>query len=260
MGLKPDDRVIRSDGIHNFRDYGGYGTQDGRRIAWRRLYRSSQHLEASDDDLKRLNVMNIDQVIDLRGCKERERFPCRRHPDFSAQILYAKGETVNSTHDDLSSAMGKEDVWRLMRDSYTNLPFLPRLQVAFQFFFKALATAQQASLVHCLAGKDRTGLAVALFHELMGVHRDDIMKDFLLTNEVGDVEKRIEAGARTIRSFYGEYVPDDIIRTLMGVDAGWLDAAFASIEAEYGDVRSYAAEILDINEERRNRLADIYLL
>src|SRR5690606_42112561 len=58
-----------------------------------------------------------------------------------------------------------------------SMPFRPNLVAVLRLYFGALATGGGASLIHCLAGKDRTGFAVGLLHKLLGTHDDDIRAD-----------------------------------------------------------------------------------
>src|SRR3546814_1044261 len=76
----------------------------------------------------------------------------------------------------------------------------------------------------------RTGFAVAIVHRLLGVHEDDLMHDYLLTNTAGKIEERIAQGAAHIRSRYGAEIHDDAIRALMSVNPIYLDAALATVD------------------------------
>jgi protein tyrosine/serine phosphatase len=123
-------------------------------------------------------------------------------------------------------------------------------------YFEALATRDGASLLHCLAGKDRTGLAVALLHRLLGVHEDDVMADYLLTNAAGDQKRRIAAAGDSIRERYGAQITDAAIETLMGVDAGYLHAATRSIADRFGSTERYAEDVLGVDAARREALRE----
>src|SRR3546814_11000565 len=70
------DRVLPLSGVHNFRDYGGYGVEGGGRLRDGSLWRSAQHAEADDDDLAAIDALGIETIIDLRGDDEREAPPC----------------------------------------------------------------------------------------------------------------------------------------------------------------------------------------
>lgn len=259
-----EDRILPMDGIHNFRDYGGYAARDGSRFKAGVLYRSGQHKDATPDDLETVSSLNLQTVIDLRGDSERMHYPCARPGNFQAQILFAAGETADrhGTAPHLEAAAAVQTAGQAreaMARLYKSMPFRPNLVAVLRLYFDALATRQGASLIHCLAGKDRTGLAVGLLHKLLGVHDDDIRADYLLTNVAGNLERRIEAGAAVIRRNYGEQIEDDAIRTLMSVEAHYLDNAFEAIIERHGSIESYADEILFVTKDNLEDL-EAYLL
>lgn len=248
------DRVTPLEGVHNFRDYGGYAARGGAKLKAGLLFRSGQHGDATPDDLERIGSFNIATVIDLRGNAERELFPCARPPGFSARVLFADGETAGSGHAPHVEAARQvstaEDAHTAMTGLYASMPFRPKLVEVFRLYFKALAENKGATLLHCLAGKDRTGLAVGLLHTLLGVHPDDVMADYLLTNSAGNMERRIAAGTETVRANFGKAMDDDAVRTLMSVHPAYLETAFSAIRREHGSVDGYAKDMLFISKSR----------
>lgn len=250
-------RVLDFDGIHNFRDYGGYATPAGRLRA-RALWRSGQHGAATPHDLARLAGLGIATVIDLRGDSERAQTPCQRHDGFDGLVLFTPGETVGgelAPHEEAGRGITTAAEARAaMTALYAAMPFRPVLTGSLTLYFAALATRDGASLLHCLAGKDRTGLAVALLHRLLGVHHDDMMADYLLTNIAGDPARRIAGAAGAIRDRYGARMSDEAIVTLMSVEAGYLATALAAIEERYASIDRYAAEVLAVDHARRAAL------
>lgn len=256
--MSASSRVIPADGIHNFRDYGGYTALGGARLKRGRLFRSAQHRDASKNDLTLLLAHDIRAVIDLRGDAERAAHPCRRHSAFAGKTLFVEGETINPAMPP-EPAMDKAGAVERMRSSYAEMPFRPGFQRSLALYFKALREEESATLVHCVAGKDRTGLAVALFHHLLGVHPDDIMEDYLLTNSAGRIEARIEDGAKTIRTRYGQSVPMETIRTLMSVDPSYLNTAIYAIIERHGSIELYAEKALGVAPAIRGALAELYL-
>jgi len=250
------DRVLKLTGIHNFRDYGGYAARDGR-LRPGRLYRSAQHRDATDSDLVLVDALDLAAVVDLRGESERRAAPCRRGPGFAARLLLVEAETAGlAPHMEAARSIETaEQACAVMQTIYAGMPFRPKLIEILRLYFEALATEDGPVLVHCLAGKDRTGLAVALCHSLLGVHPDDIAADYLLTNSAGNVEARIAAGAKAIRANYGLHMSDAAVRALMSVEAEYLDAAFAAIREQHGSVEAYLAETLGVTAERRGQIA-----
>lgn len=254
-------RVLEMDGVHNFRDYGGYALAGGGRLKSGLLWRSAQHRDASDADLARIDALALGTVIDLRGESERADHPCRRSAGFAAKVIWGPGETAGTTTaPHLAAADGvitEEQGAAALRHSYESMAFRDNLLVAYRGYVDALETGEP-SLIHCFAGKDRTGLIVAIFHKLMGVHDDDVMADYLLTNVAGKVDERIAAGAAHIRSRYGNGITDGGIRALMTVREDYLHAAFASIAAEHASLEDYADQRLGLDAARLERLRGMY--
>lgn len=255
-----DSRVLKLDGVHNFRDYGGYETASGARVKHGLLWRSAQHGDASDADLDAIHGLGITKVIDLRGPSERNAKPCRRHQDFAAEVLAHPDETAGlALHTEaadgvVTAAEARAAMIRL----YQGIAFRPNLVPMLKTFFDVLEKGSGPSLVHCVAGKDRTGWAVAMAQHALGVSRDVIMEDYLLTNTAGNIEARIAAGAVQIREKHGA-ISDDTIRALMGVDADYLNAALQAAESAHGSLDRYLEEIMGFDAERRDKLRAHYL-
>ena len=248
------DRVLPLEGIHNFRDYGGYGGRNGARLMTGRLFRSGQHVGATRDDLAAVASLNLSAVIDLRGDSERALFPCARPPGFAAEVLFSPGETAGAGYAphveaarEVSTAAQAHAAMVLL---YKFMPFRPKLIEIFQLYFAALGRSEGPTLLHCLAGKDRTGLAAGLLHRLMGVHPDDVIADYMLTNVAGNVERRIAAGASAVRSNFGHAMDEQAVRTLMSVHPEFLETAFSEIEHAHGSVEAYARDVLGVSKAR----------
>ncbi len=237
--------------VHNFRDYGGYAAAGGR-LRPGLLWRSAQHQDATDADLAAIAGLNLGTIVDLRGDAERAAHPCRRPPGCRAAVLFAPGTTTGlAPH--LEAARGSitaADARARMLASYAAMPYRPVLVATIAMYFSALANGAAPALIHCVAGKDRTGFAVALFHRLIGVASDDVMADYLLTNQVGDGEARIAQGAAALRGRYGDGLSDAAVRVIMGVAPDYLDAAFAAITASHGDIAAYARAELGVTADR----------
>jgi protein tyrosine/serine phosphatase len=246
-------RVLAMTGIHNFRDYGGYGARNGQ-LRKGVLWRSGQHSEATTEDLEKVHALQIATVIDLRGDSERAANRCLRHPEFEGSVLFHPGETASAAgraaHEEMArDVRTADDARQAMLALYETLPYRPVLVGTYRLYMRTLAEQPSPSLLHCLAGKDRTGVAAALVHALLGVHHDDIVADYLLTNSAGNAEDRIEAGARHVREGFGIRMDDAAVRVLMGVETPFLERAFAAIEARHGSVEAYAEEVLGVTPQ-----------
>lgn len=252
------ERVLPLSGVHNFRDYGGYAVDGNGRLRDAMLWRSAHHETASDSDLVMLDNLGLETVIDLRGDDEREMHPCRRSENFAGRVLFAGGITAGlAPHlQAAGGAIDAESARERMIDTYAGMPYRPALVATLRLYVAALAEYDAPSLVHCVAGKDRTGFAVAIVHRLLGVHEDDLMQDYLLTNTAGKIEERIEQGAAHIRTRYGAGIGDDAVRALMSVNPAYLDAALATVRRDHGDVQGYAEAVLNLTPGMREAMVD----
>ena len=253
-------RVLKLAGVHNFRDYGNYAGAGGARIKSGLLWRSAQHGDASDQDLADMHALGIKTVIDLRGPSERNSKPCRRHPEFDAQVFTYPEETAGlALHTEaadgvITAAEARAAMVRL----YEGIPFRENLVPMIRCYFEVLRRAEGPSLVHCVAGKDRTGFAVALAQHVLGVSQDDILADYVLTNQAGNIEARIAAGAAQIRAHRGD-ISDETIRTLMGVEADYLMTAFDRAATRHGTIDAYLAEVVGVDAAFSDDLRRAYL-
>ncbi|HEV2363832.1 MAG TPA: tyrosine-protein phosphatase [Caulobacteraceae bacterium] len=245
-------RTLAFEGIDNFRDFGGYARADGRRLARGRLYRSAGHSRASDADLDRLAAMGLEVIIDLRRPDERLRDPTRRPIGFAGRVI----DNDENAPDDwrahlLKGDLSAESFRRYLLDYYRGAPFHARHLDLFSRYFAALAAVDGPVLVHCSAGKDRTGLLVALTHHMAGVHSDDILEDYLLTNDRERLARRAPLVAGIIEEMAGVRPSEAAVMTAMGVEAEYLETAFAAIEGEFGGVDAYLERGLGVDRALR---------
>lgn len=252
-----DKRVIELEGVHNFRDFGGYGLPGGGRIKRGVLWRSGQHAEASDADLARIDALGLSLVFDLRSAPERRRSPCRRPDGFGGQV-FSEDEPAHVMAPHILAAQAErtvESTHETMRRSYSGMPFRPGLTASTRRMLAELQSGTGGCLVNCMAGKDRTGFAVAMVHAALGVHRDDIMHDYLMTNTAGDVEARIAAGGRSASVLTGPLKPE-VLRALMGVEPEYLERAFAAIDEKHGSLDAYLLEVMELDQAGRATLRE----
>ena len=270
-----DTRVLPLEGVHNFRDFGGYAVAGGGRLKQGLLWRSGQHHGATDADLRTIATLGLADVFDLRSSMERETHPCRRPDDFAARIFLSddpvhspalrigagpEGDEKHAAPHVAGAAGAKrrsaEETREGMRRNYGHIAFRPELIAMIRSQMAVLAEARGPSLVNCMAGKDRTGIAVAMIQMALGMHRDDVIADYVLTNSAGDVEARIRAGAETIRAM-SRGLDEEVVRVVMGVEPEYLESAFATIAEKHGSVDSYLREVLGVDDAMRGKLAEV---
>ncbi|MDT8279155.1 MAG: tyrosine-protein phosphatase [Erythrobacter sp.] len=243
-------------GIHNLRDYGGYAVPGGGRVRNGVLFRSGQHMEASDADLALIHALDIRTVIDLRGVSEREGFPCRRHPNFAAQVIAYDGETSSSPPHEGGGGrvvMTPEKARQRMLTVYKRMPVNPAMIAMFTRYFNVLDEREGGSLVNCFAGKDRTGIAASLLLHALGVHRDDVMAEFLRTNDAPTRDVLERQSLPRMEAHYGAIEPE-ALHNLMGVLPEYIDTYIAEITRDHGSLDTYLAQKLGVDEARKQRL------
>lgn len=243
--MRPDHLHIS--GTFNYRDVGGLRTAGGGKIRTGVLLRSAQLCrldERGHDTLRRLNVAT---VHDLRGPGEAARMGSDLlpagvrlevtpfHPDVGAAPhesgAAADAESGRAPHEGSETGGHPLDLLAV----YTEFPTMPLAGVAITAMARSLARGDGAVLVHCAAGKDRTGWAVATLLRAVGVNEDDIMADFLLSNEAA------EALAADMSRNYGDAAT--IPPELLGVHSDYLTAGTDAMREQYGDLDGYLAAI-----------------
>ncbi|MET7769790.1 tyrosine-protein phosphatase [Nocardia sp. NPDC005366] len=212
------DRALGVHGVQNARDAGGYRTTDGRWVRTGRVYRTGQLNNATPADLAVLTERNVRVVADLRTGLERaagaDRVPAGVTEHWDDVIGQAPPQTLVTT------LTGGDDLYRAFITA-------PGANQAFASVLRdIIATTDGAVLYHCTAGKDRTGWTSAVLLSILGVDRDTVRQDYLLSNQ---------------------YRGADESDPLNGVQAAWLDAAFDQAERTYGSFENYVRDGLKLS-------------
>jgi protein-tyrosine phosphatase len=235
-------RILNLEGGCNFRDLGGYRTRDGRELKWGLVYRTAVLSYFTAKDEPHLSQLGVRAICDLRRLEEREREPTR-WPDSKTQHLSWDDGSAPPTIRAIApnhpyTAAGMHTV---MIDLYRALPSWmgPRLRG----IFERIARGDVPMLVHCAAGKDRTGIAIALLLAVLDVPHETIVDDYLLTN-AADFEQfiltRHEAHLGVATTNHPLLtLPDDIRRVIFSAHADYLQAAFEQIKQEHGSVDTF---------------------
>lgn len=251
------DRLLPFQALDNFRDYGGYALGADGWLARGRLFRSAHQARATEADLEKLAALKLAAVVDLRRPGERRDQPSRRPEGWS-------GTVIESAHDDgreaphltflKTSDLTETSGRAFMTATYRDLPFDPAHLDLFRRYFRLLGETEGAVLIHCAAGKDRTGLLAALTHSLLGVSRDDLIADYLLTNVAVDLEGRAEAVARKLTEMTGRTASRGAVAAFLGVEADYLHGAFREIEARHGSTDAYLRQALGVDAVLKTRI------
>ena len=255
--LREDTRKLPFTGAHNFRDLGGYKTSDGKTVKWGKVYRSDNLHSLTDEDLKYMERLNIKSVVDFRSDEERNEEPDRLTPDMTPILLPIKfepeGVTENLTRD---LTFGNLDSSNLLRDF--NIILVKEFTEEYREFFRHIVdNGGEPFLLHCTAGKDRAGFGSAMILTVLGVPREKIIEDYLLTNTyVSDhVDRKLLE--TELKTFFR--ADSDNLRKINFVEERYIQAAFDTIDSHWGGMDQYISEGLNLTEEDIGKIRNYYL-
>jgi protein-tyrosine phosphatase len=251
------DRVLPLDRVLNFRDFGGYDTADGGRVARGRLYRSAHFSEASDDDMAKLDALGVAVVVDLRRPEERVREPNRWPGENGRTIANDEGRAdVLPPHlmALLQDNITAESVAGYMRQIYREFPFEPRHIHLYRAWFETLLESDAPAVIHCAAGKDRTGLGCALTLHALGVSEEAIFADYELTNAILDLDSRLPRIQARMEERLERKLDAEALRPMLGVNPDYLREAFAAIAAQASSTSSYLDNVLGVGTSEVRQL------
>jgi protein-tyrosine phosphatase len=244
---EPPARHFNLSGASNFRDLGGYPAKDGRTVRWRRIFRSNHLGHVTDADIEVLRGLGLKNAFDFRGAEERMAAMCRLEEVavHSLPIEPTVAATLRGIRDSgmpLSSAEALD----VMRDSYRG--YVRHNTPRFRALFAHMLEDRAPLVIHCTAGKDRTGFACALILHALGVPEDLIAEDYLLTNRF---YRRDPAASLDL--------PEEVRQAIASVEASFLAAGFEAVCAEYSDLESYFGDGLGLGPRERAALEAGYL-
>ncbi len=248
------NRVLGLEGAANFRDIGGYITSKGRRVRWGRVYRSNRLSELSPADCARLDARGLATIFDLRVEKERAQDPTCWSCEGLAVRTYPPGRKKPLVEMAARYQGDEAGAQALMAEFYASLPHT--LAHVFGAVVRDLAGGAAPCVIHCSAGKDRTGIAVALILLALGVPRETVVEDYALTDSLRrpdtDMTRAVAPG-RQDASVRSRFSPE-AVAVMMSAPPRFIETAFASMEERYGSIDSYLRSALDLDAAILERL------
>lgn len=250
------ERFVTTDHVRNLRDFGGYAVSGGGVLLTGKLFRSGDTAEASAADLATIDRISLAIVADLRGASERAKAPCRWPAGLNARTIEPQGESARMAfHEEVATrARDAATMREEFASRYEDLPFRPHLQQVYADYLHALSENDGASLVFCTAGKDRTGFIVAVLQTLLGLHPDDVMAEYLLTNTAPDSGAQIEKLRGQIEERFGEGLTEEAIQVVTRVDPIFLERAFGVVTEQFGSIEAYVGHALDCPADKVAKL------
>jgi len=250
--------------IHNFRDIGGSRTVEGRRVKRGVLYRSASLAYASPADLKELSSLGIRTVCDLRTHEERNDDPDRVPRHAGVRSVHVPIQVNHHNKPGVISRIawllfGKArrlDYEAIARESYRE--YVVDFRAEFASVMKMASEDHNLPLlIHCTAGKDRTGFACSLIQLTLGVSPEVVMADYLRSNNHLDRFKEVTLYKLRFLKLFG--VSKQKILPLLEARSEYLEAAWDQISQDYGSVGGYVREGLGFSDEDTRRLKRLFL-
>ena len=246
----------------NLRDLGGWPTADGGRVRRGLVYRSAQLAKLEGADTLAFGKLGIRSVYDLRTGLERAAM-ADRLPDGAQYIVAdvladsaaaapAQLLAIFSNPASAKAMLGEGKTLALFTQAYREIVSLPSALGAYRRLFSDLGDAQRRPvLFHCATGKDRTGWAAAVLLLLLGVPRNDVMDEYLLTNEA--LLPALEPVFEQFRQAGGD---PDLLRPVLGVEPAYLESALDQMRLQFGTVEGYFEVGLGIGPDGQRALRE----
>lgn len=268
-------RNVYLSGSFNTRDLGGYQGAAGKTVKWGKLFRSDALDKVTAEDLQILSSMEIKTLVDFRSQRE-----CAQSPDRLPEGVDYLNLSPNAPIATLASSSLVEDrdkVTKLvkltateagiaelrakmneMSEQMRDLVRNPYANRQYRAYFRLLLEDQAPLLHHCKGGKDRTGFAAILILAALGVSKEEIKFDYMLTKE--NMAARNEKRLAEYQQFTDNSWVLSYLSNLMQTEERYIEAAYDEIEKVAGSMTGYLEDVMGLTEQKLARLRALYLV
>lgn len=254
-------RKVDLEGTVNFRDFGGYQTEDGRYVKTGLLYRSDGLYNLTDEDIEKVRSLGIKTIVDYRNPQEVSKLPDREVPGTVYRNLDPRADVAALASDEKGQdrqELTAEDAWNLMSGQNEQFVTCPDSIEAYRAMLHLVMDPAQVPLVqHCRGGKDRTGYGAALILLLLGVPRETVMEDYLLTNTYKQAKN--EARLEKVRQ---QTQNEDTVRAVRYMTVAYpefLNRAIDTMLSTYGTAENYVKTVMGFSDEELTKFREFYL-
>jgi protein-tyrosine phosphatase len=252
--IDPDDRFLPLERGHNFRDLGGYRTRDGRRVRRGVIFRSGSMSDLTEADVERLSRLGIVCICDLRTTSERAKHPTSWHDASKVRMLARDYDHSEGSLASLTTGDG-EAVRSRMTSLYKRLHEEQRDTYA--ALFDRLLASEVPLLFNCAAGKDRTGVAAALILSALGVPRETVVEDYVLSDRYS--EPLFALLCRNPRYGLNADTPRETWLPMTRAYPEYIESTLDTLGQSYGSVEAYLDQELGVDRAAIDRLRDTLL-
>jgi len=243
-------RRLPLEGAKNFRDLGGYRTSDGHYVRGGQVYRSNHLVNLTAKDSEYLGSLGIRLVCDVRSDGERARAPDHwtgNAPEFFAVPIGSNLFTAPTAADLKRRVVA---INAETKDSVRAYDYAIEYAGQYAKILKRIAAGDLPVVEHCTAGKDRTGVFSAILLTALGVPRDTVIQDYMLSNQYLLAPDTIETTTADLQRAFGLAEPPDTstVKTIMTARAETLEATFDKIDKTYGSFGNYLRDALKLSD------------
>ena len=243
-------RRLPLEGARNFRDMGGYRASDGRYVRWGLVYRSNYLAQLTVKDSEYLNRLGIRLVCDVRAEGERMRAPDHwvgPAPKFLS-LPIGPNQDGTLTSDELERRVASTNAQT--KGSVRGYEYPIDYAGQYGEILRRIAAGDLPMVEHCTSGKDRTGVFSAILLTALGVPREVVIQDYLLSNQYLLAPDSIESTRADLQKIFGlAKLPDTFtVKTIMTTRPETLEATFDSITKTYGSFENYLRDGLKISD------------
>lgn len=250
-------RIFPLEGVWNVRDFGGLPSENGQ-VRYDRLYRTGHLNRPTEKDQSWLEDQNISLVVDLRYASERENEPNIWPSEDGAKYYSPMDERIGiAPHVAFlqNDHVNPDTARQYMMQTYARMPKDPNFQAGFANTLKHMRDTGEAVLVHCAAGKDRTGVLSAIILRSLGVAMDDIHDEYMMTLEAVDLDVLLPMANERMQKRYNRTFDIEDLRPMFGVEQAYLNAAIETM----GDLDSYIQNVLGFSKADQDILRGHYV-
>ena len=250
--------------VVNFRDFGGCPTDDGGRVRRGVLFRSAHFGEATEGDIALLERLGVGLVIDFRGPGDKEEEGHNRLPAGVRELLIPMYDPSRGNDPRLVLySAPPEEVARVYPPGRAfeamvaaSESFVANADRVRQYgeMLRAIIDADGSPiLIHCSAGKDRTGWGAAVVHLALGVPREHIVADYMLSNtyrrgRMARLEELERAGFDA-----------ELLAPFFGVHENYINQSFDAVDRHFGGVDTYLRDGLGVDDESIRRFRQVMI-